>query len=216
MNLRLTVLAVALLATACVSDKPPPLTRGQLALFISPAGEPFRGHATDPQYPVTVWFARVDTDHDGAISPAEFDADAMAFFKVVDANHDGLIDAFELGDYEQKIAPEILPRIARLTARDIAPLPGETAAQKRSNDFGSFSGGRRGGGSEFYGPTGEHEPIASADTDFDGKVSPAEMTAAAQRRFALLDKNHNGRLDRAEVMSPAEKLWAKAAVSSRP
>ena len=58
----------------------------------------------------------------------------------------------------------------------------------------------------------EPEPVASADTDFDGKVTLAEAMAAARRRFEELDVNHDGRLTRAELpQTPAEKMAAKAA-----
>ena len=40
----------------------------------------------------------------------------MAFFRTLDENHDGIIDGLEVQDYEQKVAPEILPHIDDLRA----------------------------------------------------------------------------------------------------
>lgn len=209
------VLGVCALVAACASREGPPPPRSALNVFISPAGEPFHAGPTDP-YPLDQWFARVDTDHDGALSEAEFTADALAFFHRIDANGDGVVDAFEITDYEQKIAPEILPRIAGLTARDIPPLPDEHSIGGVTHLASGADVARarqRGGGpwgAPLFGLTGESEPVASADGDFDGKVSLAEATAAAHRRFLLLDKNHDGKLERAELSTPAEKLALKS------
>ena len=82
---------------------PPPREMGQRhGVFISPSGEPFRGGDG-----LRAWFAQADADHDGAITAAEFQADALRFFQVLDANHDGTVDGFEISAYEQTIAPEI-------------------------------------------------------------------------------------------------------------
>ncbi len=125
-----------------------------------------------------------------------------------------MIDGFEQDAYEQKVAPEILPRVGHLGAADIAPLPG-TAANKRDVDNTDKPVRRRGRGvtgAAVFALTPEPEPIASADTDFDGKVTLDEFMAAARRRFAALDVDHDGRLRRAELpRTPAEKLAAKTA-----
>ena len=71
-------------------------------LFISPSGEPFR--QADG---AAAWFAQADVDHDGAITLAEFRADAQRVFRIFDQNSDGVIDGFETEHYENEIAPEI-------------------------------------------------------------------------------------------------------------
>src|SRR5476649_1683874 len=103
--------------------------RGTINVFISPSGEPFRGGPHDP-YPVDVWFARADANHDGALSEAEFVADAVSFFHKLDLNGDGLVDGAELSAYEQNTAPEILPRVVGLTARDMTPMPATNEAER--------------------------------------------------------------------------------------
>ncbi len=212
-----TLSASALLG-GCMHASAPLPPRSALNVFISPAGEPFHAGPTDP-YPLDQWFARADTNHDGTLSEAEFTADALAFFHRIDANHDGVVDAFEITDYEQKIAPEILPSIARPTAADVpsqpeehpsgglARIPDQRVSAIRSREQRSEG---RPSGAPLFGLTGESEPVAAADTDFDGKVSLDEATAAAHRRFLLLDKNHDGKLERSELTTPAEKLALKA------
>ena len=69
--------------------------------FLSPMGEPFRGDATQVQ-----WFEQADTNHDGAISRAEFLADAQRFFQRLDRGHDGKIDPDDIQYYESRMIPE--------------------------------------------------------------------------------------------------------------
>ena len=73
----------------------------RLRLFISPMGEPFRGDAPQVQ-----WFEQADADHDGAISRAEFLADAQRFFQRLDRGHDGEIDPDDIQVYESRMIPE--------------------------------------------------------------------------------------------------------------
>lgn len=204
---------------AAAPDPDEDRARLRVNLFITPAGEPVRSTpgGTDA---VDVWFARVDANHDGAITLDELQADFRTFFGKLDANHDKLIDGFEIGDYEQKIAPEILPSISRLRASDIPPLPKSSTDPRSQQDdrqrlaLSPSLPRRRGGpqGAAFYSLFPNPEPVASMDSDFDGKVSLEEALAAARRRFDMLDTNHDGRLTRAELpRTPAEKAAAKGA-----
>ena len=212
----LAALGACALLSAC-STPVPDVPRTTLNVFISPSGEPFRGERNDP-YPVDAWFNRADTNHDGALSEAEFVADAIGFFHKLDRNGDGVVDGAELSAYEQETAPEILPRVMGLTSRDIPALPisdpverqEEAARQAREQDEPRRLGPAI-SGAAFFALLPEDEPVASNDADFDGKITLAEATAAARRRFALLDRNHDGRLDRAELpKTQAEKMLARA------
>ena len=216
-TLAIAAAACGLLA-ACASppgEEAP--VRGRVNVFISPMGEPFRGGASDP-YPLDRWFTRADTNHDGALEWDEFKADADSFFRRLDTNHDGVLDGAEVSAYEQDVAPEILPRVSRLTAKDIAPLPSidpETNREReeRQDAVGPVTRPRAGllAGAAVFGVTSEPEPVAASDTDFDGKVSLVEWDQSARRRFNLLDLNQDGRIDRAELpKTPAEKMADKA------
>ena len=218
------VLAACGMLSACAS---PPAeeapVRGKINVFISPMGEPFRGGEADA-YPVDRWFARVDANHDGALDWNEFKADAEGFFRQLDKNHDGVLDGSEVSAYEQDIAPEILPRVARLTSRDIPPLPSTDPGVNRQRDeIAAYANAQvtrpRAGllaGAAVFGVTPEPEPVAASDTDFNGKVSLAEWLQSARRRFDLLDLNHDSRVTRAELpKTPAEKMAAKAARRDR-
>jgi len=104
---------------------PPPGPR--VRLFISPMGEPFRGPDG-----FGTWLVGADADHDGAVTLAEFRADAERFFRVLDTDGNGYIDGFEMQAYERERVPEI----------------GAVAVDEggRGGGRGFGGGGRRGGG----------------------------------------------------------------------
>ena len=178
-------------------------TRGQL--FISPAGKPFRAGPGDP-YPVAQWFADADADHDGKLTRAELRQDAAAFFHELDVDKDGVIDGPEVFRYEHSVAPEILGLVARNGG---GPQGGSSqGGGSRGGGMGGHGGGRHGGGRSggpsssgggsgareaapqgagLYSLINQPEPVAAADTDFDGKITLPEFLAASDRHFAALD-----------------------------
>jgi len=225
------VLLLAAQLAACASEPPePPPRLGPLegpdgahppgaGLFISPSGQPFRSKPGEP-YPSAAWFANADTNHDGRLSREEFVADADAFFKVLDTDRDGIIDGFEISDYERKIAPEILPRIAGLRF-------GEGMDQRLLNDRGG-RGGRGGGpggggggarravagdrapqGAALYSMLSDPQPVSAADADLSGKITLDEWRATARARFATLDKTNLGYLTLATLPKPPAQVAAE-------
>lgn len=207
-----SVAALALCAAACASgspDKPGPsveegdqgfVARGRM-IFISPMGEPFRADGAAP-YPVAAWFAGADADHDGRLTQAEFLADADRFFHRLDEDGDGVIDGIEVQRYEREIAPEILPNVGRLRAGE-----GQDEDLGRHSAGGGRRGGRGGGGGQqrriqatdrelqgagLYSFFPDLEPVSSADTSFDGRVTLTEWRAKAIRDFQRLDKTSAG------------------------
>jgi hypothetical protein len=175
------------------SDDRPPPRREQL--FISPAGEPFRAPRGQP-YPVAVWFTRADTNGDGELSRDEFVADALAFNAALDTDKDGFIDGFEIADYEMKVAPEILSPLDRgdegpgAVVTDIGrrPFIGRAKVVER----GAYGVHRNGAG--LYGLINEVQPVAAQDSDLDRRIAVKEVGIAARDRFAILDKDRDGKL----------------------
>ncbi len=192
----------------------PILMRGP-SLFISPSGQPFRGVAGQP-YPVVVWFAQADANHDGRIDRAEFRADAAAFFRVLDTNHDGVIDPFEMQAYENQVVPEMLGafRIPEAGADQGDALPGGHASSGRRGLFGL---GRQppetpgevsvGSGGAPFELIPDPEPLAAADLAMDGHITLAEFMTVTDHRFDRLDKKGLGYLTLADLPKPlAQKV----------
>lgn len=146
---------------------------GSLNVFISPSGKPFRA-AADKPYPVVDWFTAADKDHDGKLTKAEFEADAAAYFHELDINKDGTIDSKEVGYYEKITAPEII--------ESFTPDQGQYDSSKHDTPQGGA----------WYGLLGEPEPVAAADTNFDGVITYPEFMQATDERWKLLDPNKKG------------------------
>ena len=169
-------------------------------VFISPSGEPFRG-AADAPYAAAAWFRGADADGDGRLTRAEFLLDAERFFRRLDSNGDGVIDGFEIRAYEEEVAPEILPRLGRLTSgegqngglfHDRNGGVGRAAARERSAKSKVTASDTTFSGAGAFGVLNEPEPVQACDTDLDGRVSLAEWRAKAERRFSLLDPKGAG------------------------
>lgn len=175
----------------------------QPSLFVSPMGQPFRANASGARG-IDLWFTAADTDYDTRISRAEFIANANTFFALVDANHDGALTSLEDTAYWRTTAPELVNGSDGGEPLDAANAPPAqarrddgTRAVVTSGDI-NIRGHRRGGpverpvGAQAYGLLGDAEPIMSCDANFDRRITLEEFDACADRRFAMLDANHDG------------------------
>jgi hypothetical protein len=190
-SVRLGVVAALIGAALTASATAAPQREARPTLFLSPAGEPFHADAGKP-YPVAVWFAQADADHDGKLTRDEFRADFARFFSVLDQNHDGVIDGLELQRYEQQVAPEVLPRLAQVQGG----RPGERGGpgERKLAEPPTRRGGPDYDGAPAYSLLNVSEPVASADADFDGRITLDEFQRTADRRFDALDKDRKGYL----------------------
>jgi hypothetical protein len=192
-------------------------------LFVSPAGEPFRRTEGGPQ-PMRAWFEQADTDHDGAIGWAEFEADFVRYFAVLDANHDGEIGPEEVAHYEQAILPEMQSRVGggggmgMMRGGGMGRRPdGVGGGGRRGGGMRRGGGGRQGpgmgtmammSGAARFGLLPVAHPIMDADTNFNRGVSQEEFTQAAARRFGMLDTAHGGRLTLEQLMQLRRQEFA--------
>ncbi|MFS2109564.1 hypothetical protein ACCC88_07750 [Sphingomonas sp. Sphisp140] len=180
MRLILASLTLAAIASPALADSTP-------NFFISPMGEPFRG----PDAP-NIWFDKADTNHDGILTQDEMEADAARFFATLDKNKDGEIDPDEIEYYETVVAPMIRvggymgtePESTEGSGDSDAPRPKATYVAQGAARFGYFD---------------YPEPVVVADINFDRGVDAREFRIAADKRFALLDKNGNGKIEKSEL-----------------
>jgi hypothetical protein len=139
---------------------------GGQSLFISPAGQPFRSPSDQP-YPVAVWFAAADADHDGKLTRQELRQDGRRFFQILDANHDGVIDGVEVEAYEHGMVPEILAA---------ADIPDQQGAERGAGGgMGGPGSGGRGEGGRGGGRMGGHggHRRSGGDDEGGGQGPPA-------------------------------------------
>jgi hypothetical protein len=192
---RLVLLTLAALWTSAASAAPPPGAppgpepHGGGEIFISPSGEPFLGAGG-----VAAWFKGADTDADGLVTLAEFEADAARVFGLLDADHNGSIDGFETQAYEREIAPEIRSLGGGRPPPGAGRGPGAEGERPRRPVLGmgrAAPPATREGAARF-GLLNEPHPVRGADADLSGRVSLEEWRKAAARRFGLLDQDGDG------------------------
>lgn len=195
-------------------------------LFISPCGEPFRSEPGQP-YPVLAWFRGADANHDGKLDRAEFRADAERFFHVLDRNGDGVVNDTEISYYERVLAPEItagagnarrgpIPGQPRLILAQMGGMPGasmdpggSSASSDSSTPKLKEDGPLQGAAS--YGLLNDAEPVRSADTSLEGRISLANFLARADHNFDVLDYDARGYLTLETLPTTPVQRTAEAA-----
>ena len=198
-------------------------------LFISPMGEPFRSEkgGTDP---VDLWFQQADTNHDGALSRDEFQKDAARWFAALDRGHDGEIDPDDIEYYETVLAPEIRVGGGGGGGGGRGGMRGgggRGGGGHRGGGGMGGGGGHHGGGGSGGDEAGEQsggqtrvtegkqgaarygffdypEPITVADTNFNRGIDPMEFRKAADDRFDMLVRGHDGLIHRADLPKISE------------
>lgn len=207
------LLALVILTSACGGppDDDRPDTRHRqgepvpsLPVLNTPTGEPLGRAQCD--HALAAWFIRTDSDHDGAVTAAEFSQDARLVFSRLDRDADGFVTPDELQQARMAFldapGPEDRPKRPRGDGKAAGDGPGGTGpGGGRQSPKGGMGGGMGGGGDapQASGPAGTLDPIMTADSNLDFKVSGAEFAAHVSETFAGLDKNADQRLSLDEV-----------------
>jgi hypothetical protein len=188
--MRLILPLLLLTAPTAIAAKPPPPPPAQAGRFLSPMGEPFRsgGLALDN---VETWFAAADKDGDRALTPAELREDSARFFALLDTDRDGELEMAEIARYENEIAPEVQVGL-QMRSTGVGDWRGSRSRRVLVHEKGLDGAGR-------YSFLNIPHPVMAADADMNRGVSREEFAQAAAERFALLDKDRDGRLGRAEL-----------------
>lgn len=183
-------LFLLLVAPAALAAKPAPPPPAPAGPFLSPMGEPFRPGRPGADT-VGTWFAGADRDGDGALTAAEVRQDAARFFESLDTDRDGELEMDEIARYENEIAPEVQVGL-QMRFTGVGDWRDHRRKRVQVYERGLDGAGR-------YSFLNIPHPVMAADLDMNRGVSTAEFALAAAERFALLDKDRNGRLTRAEL-----------------
>ena len=199
MNRFLVIFAIFILS-ACASLQNKKHAESTQILY-SPTGDPLNGGLLGrPACPDAMkhWFDRVDTKHDSAITQDEFLNDAKMQFQRMDIDKNGYLVSEEVERF-------------RMTYRDYPAgekLPASSGDQQEQQPSGGRQSRGHGGG-EGSGGVGNSpgegsviDPVMSADTNLDYKVTPDEFMAYSRKVFEHLDADHNGKLSLTEVTVP--------------
>lgn len=163
------------------------------------------------------FWPNADTNKDGGIDRAEFDAERAAHFKTVDANGDGVISADEMktfrdamhakmegkqgdmgakflkrfdADADGKVTEAEWPKKGRMTfAEADANKDGAVTADELAKMRPPHDGKLKDG----------KDGLARLDNDKDGKVSLAEWNALGDKMFARMDDNGDGKIVKDEL-----------------
>ncbi len=195
------ILFIVAATAACLAASP---VSAKTAVYLSLMGEPFWTNEAGV-HPFDQWVKGADLDGDGAISNAEFRADADAFFASLDLNDDKIIDGDEMAKYEA-LAPgktraagggAQLPSSARTKPTASAPVEEGQVAVVTSGNVPTATRIHPGGGRINYSEV--PQPVAMADANLDRRVTQAEFRKTAGRRFGNYDVDKDGRLTRKEL-----------------
>jgi hypothetical protein len=179
-----------LLAPAALPAKPAPPPAAHNGPFLSPMGEPFRSKQAAGDN-VGAWFAAADRDGDRALTAAELREDAARFFALIDGDRDGELEMVEIARYENEVAPEVQVGL-QMRATRVGDWRGDRQRRILVYEKGLDGAGR-------FSFLNIPHPVMAADYDMNRGVSRDEFAQAANERFALLDKDRDGRLARSEL-----------------
>jgi hypothetical protein len=142
------------------------------------------------------WFDRVDSDHDGKVTPGEFVADAQSQFAVMDLDRDGMVTPAELAAYRAPYMPsQPAERLARAEERPRPAGDGRPGGNQRAVRPG---GAQR--NTSLPDADADHpDPVMAADVRLRNEIGLEDFIAYAKRHFAALDIRHRGALSREDA-----------------
>jgi Ca2+-binding EF-hand superfamily protein len=137
----------------------------------------------------------LDTDKDGKLSRAEVVAGARKLFSAADKDEKGALSEAQLAAGIN----DLLPRPPNFRG---GPPGGNPPGGPPGRGPGGFGPGGFGPGAFIAGNI-----VKRADKDKDGKVTRAELVAAAEAMFTEADKDRDGKLDEKELGAAIGQLF---------
>lgn len=159
-------------------------------------------------------FSAADSDNDGVITRAEFDAGRDAMFARMDANndgqttreegHDAMRARFEGAHAERGDRPDRGDADANhdgsISRDEFLSGPASRFQELDKNSDGQLSQDERPERHSGHHRGGDrHGLMGEVDSNNDGSVTRAEFVAAGDQMFQRLDANHDGQVTQAEA-----------------
>lgn len=154
---------------------------------------------------------QADSNSDGTVTQAEFDANRASRFQALDANNDGQLTREEMragrsergerghhgrgGRGMHHLARADANEDGAITRDEFLARPTQMFDRMDANDDGVISADERPQRRE----RGEGQGRRSSDADNDGQISQSEFAAMGASRFERLDANDDGRVTREEA-----------------
>lgn len=187
---------LALLVSGCASSRHREGNNSKIGptyIIYSPNGEPLNGSTLGRptcREALSSWFDRLDAGHRGYLTHQEFMDDALTQFSRMDIDKNGYLLSEELERYRLPYRQDTNPVVANAgsgTKNDSTP-------KHRGNRHENMDDDNR---SDTSSQSPEPDPVMSADTNNDFRVSLQEFKAQAEKLFAGYDTYHDGhvRLD---------------------
>jgi EF-hand domain pair/EF hand len=150
--------------------------------------------------------AKFDTNGDGTVTTAEFQAGALARFTASDANNDGKVTADEFKAQHEKhklerFAKEDVNGNGKLERSEVAKMPDVFFAKLDTNKDGSLSKEEMAAGHPKHEGKAEGDKAKRlpGDENQDGVLTKEEAVAGAQKWAAKIDADGDGKLTKEEM-----------------
>ncbi len=150
-------------------------------------------------------FEKLDTNGDGVVTTAEFEAGMLKRWSDSDTNHDGKVTADE---FKAHFAEHAQERFAKLDVNhdgvlqrsEVAKMPDAIFTKIDADKSGTLSKAEMENARPFMHGKGPHgDKGLPGDTNGDGAVTKDEVTAHAQEIAKKLDANGDGKITKDEL-----------------
>ena len=217
-------MAVALAATGCSSSKEKELAHEKMmanryslrvngGVVYSPNGEPLSGGAMGRLScveAIAAWFDRVDANHDGIVDLNELLADARVQFARMDLDNDGAIYPSELLTFRSTYqGPARRTNNVGVPDSPAEVNAGEMARLKAMGYAAGIVTADDPYKKKYEAVADVSDPVMSADTNLDFKVTLDEFVAQAKDLYKRIDADHDGKVERFEMMTACPSGNAK-------
>ena len=143
-----------------------------------------------------------DTDGDGVTTRAEMQAHATAMFAKLDTNSDGKLDQADRDARHEAMRTMMFDKLDTDSNGSISRDEFMAFEGPRHGGHGMGEAGKEGDGKRHrWGMRGHHGGkmmMMMADADGDGAVTSAEFMASAEKRFAAIDTDSDGKVTKEE------------------